>query len=118
MPYRIGSGIPNFPNFRLGRLEGSPCDTLTSISEPSSENALHLYPNPATDAVTIELASPLAQPATLTFYNQLCEKVLENSLPKGQREATVPVAHLPKGLYFLALMENGRVVHMQKVVVQ
>jgi hypothetical protein len=99
----------------------NPCNRYVGLEEPiekaKPDIGFHLFPNPATDAVTIELAAPLSQPATLTFFNQLGEKVLEKQLPHGQREATVPVSHLPKGMYFLSLVENGQVVNTRKVAI-
>ena len=34
MPTGIARGIPNFPNYRLGPLDGSPCDTLGLDNDP------------------------------------------------------------------------------------
>lgn len=43
-------GLPNFANYALGALEGSPCDTLsgggTAIAGPSPEAEVMLHPNP------------------------------------------------------------------------
>ncbi|MBL7779516.1 MAG: hypothetical protein JNK66_14645, partial [Chitinophagales bacterium] len=49
-------GVPNFPNYRLGALPNSPCDTLgTSISQPTTRNPqLTIFPNPATEFVVID----------------------------------------------------------------
>ncbi|MBL7778914.1 MAG: hypothetical protein JNK66_11550, partial [Chitinophagales bacterium] len=50
------AGVPNFPNYRLGALPNSPCDTLgTSISQPTTRNPqLTIFPNPATEFVVID----------------------------------------------------------------
>ncbi|MBK7699704.1 MAG: hypothetical protein IPJ39_13695 [Saprospiraceae bacterium] len=34
MPTGIARGIPNFPHYRLGPLDGSPCDTLGLDNNP------------------------------------------------------------------------------------
>ncbi|MBK7808866.1 MAG: T9SS type A sorting domain-containing protein [Saprospiraceae bacterium] len=34
LPTRIAFGLPNFPNYRLGPLDGSPCDTLGIDNHP------------------------------------------------------------------------------------
>jgi hypothetical protein len=43
-------GLPNNPNYELGALAGSPCDTLTGISPtpalPEEEGALYVYYHP------------------------------------------------------------------------
>lgn len=33
-PHNVGFGLPKFPNYRLGPLDGSPCDTLGINNEP------------------------------------------------------------------------------------
>jgi hypothetical protein len=44
----FSGGVPNFPNYRLGALAGSPCDTLTSINEQAAqEQTIKVFPNPA-----------------------------------------------------------------------
>jgi hypothetical protein len=51
------SAVSNMPNYRLGKIEGSACDTIVSgIGEVSSSVAqLKLYPNPASNHLTISL---------------------------------------------------------------
>ena len=44
--------IPNYPNYRLGSLTGSACDTLTTIYERSSlQTRLTVYPNPSLNGI-------------------------------------------------------------------
>ena len=42
-------GLPNMPNYNLGRLIGSPCDTLQTVSleENKNENLINIFPNPS-----------------------------------------------------------------------
>jgi hypothetical protein len=52
------SNLPYHPNYRLGPLDGSPCDTLginvVAIEQPQQKKQnLTLYPNPSTDKVTM-----------------------------------------------------------------
>ncbi|MFZ4545305.1 MAG: hypothetical protein ACOYOA_14735, partial [Saprospiraceae bacterium] len=48
--------IPNFPNFRLSTLKGSPCDSLHTIAVKEKGSTLRatLFPNPTSDQVTIK----------------------------------------------------------------
>ncbi|MFZ4545243.1 MAG: T9SS type A sorting domain-containing protein [Saprospiraceae bacterium] len=48
--------VPNHPNYRLGALKGSPCDTLHSIAVKEKATSLQasLFPNPTSDQVTIK----------------------------------------------------------------
>ncbi|MBA3283987.1 MAG: hypothetical protein H0U27_02850, partial [Nitrosopumilus sp.] len=49
------NSLPNHPNYFLGNLSGSPCDSLTGITESSSElKPITAYPNPTADKVTFQ----------------------------------------------------------------
>jgi hypothetical protein len=41
--YRAYAGLPNNPNYDLGPLIGSGCDTITAISEAHSNSATNLF---------------------------------------------------------------------------
>ncbi|MBL7778584.1 MAG: T9SS type A sorting domain-containing protein [Chitinophagales bacterium] len=51
-------GVPHFPNYRLGALPGSPCDTLSvgTRDEGREPRAIQVYPNPASEYVVIDYA--------------------------------------------------------------
>ncbi len=48
-------GLPNNPDYELGALQGSGCDTLTALKQDPeiAKNNLFVYPNPAKDFVFI-----------------------------------------------------------------
>lgn len=50
------TGLPNMPNYRLGALQGSECDTLNTaiIEEPKPEIEYSIYPNPAINYLQVE----------------------------------------------------------------
>ncbi|MFZ4545242.1 MAG: T9SS type A sorting domain-containing protein [Saprospiraceae bacterium] len=56
LPTYNAFSIPKYPNYRLGALKGSPCDTLHSIAVREKANSLQatLFPNPTSDQVTIK----------------------------------------------------------------
>ena len=48
--------IPSFPNYDLGVLEGSPCDTIVNIPtglQPPNSHSFRISPNPATTWLNI-----------------------------------------------------------------
>ena len=48
-------GLPNMPNYNLGKLVGSPCDTVTSIQNENlkTKSSVRIFPNPTTEQFTI-----------------------------------------------------------------
>ncbi|HNI44518.1 MAG TPA: T9SS type A sorting domain-containing protein [Chitinophagales bacterium] len=59
------------------------------------------YPNPITNTLTIQQPTP--QTATYTLYNTLGEVVSKGSFDTPTH--TIPVSHLPVGMYYLQV--NG-----------
>lgn len=97
--------IPNMVHYRMGVLIGSGCDTLnTMVKEPSTDlGQVLIFPNPATDAVNIELSTynlycPLQQ---FYLYDVLGRLVKQVALP--YLSAQIKVNDLPTGVYYWKL---------------
>lgn len=107
----FGRGLPNTPNYRLGRALGSPCDSLfTNIEEPIEyENRnIELIPNPATNSFSFT--------NTETGISWRLSSIRGQIVSFGKTtevQTVVDVSELNAGLYFLSI-ENKTV----KVVVQ
>jgi hypothetical protein len=79
---------------------------------------LHIYPNPATDNVTIEVNLPHAGVADLSIVNRLGEKLADLSSRVVERDNVIQLstAGLPSGEYFCKLDFDGA-VHVMRIVV-
>jgi hypothetical protein len=125
LPYYNQSSLLHSPNFRLGALEGSPCDTLGSVSivDPDEDSGagFRLYPNPATAQVTLELDRWLShdrniQVRILSVTGQL---MYEGTLPAFAYIHTIPLAAFTPGLYFTQVLDhNGQILGVEKLVVE
>lgn len=60
---------PVHPNYRLGALAGSPCDTLTNSADagPGLPGGLRLYPNPARDEAVLEVPPEWTRDGALRY---------------------------------------------------
>lgn len=113
------SPIPNFPNYQLGKLDGSPCDSLFSDVEhiESHENKrLSLVPNPASNVVEINYR--LDDKALLTITDMYGNAVLRQMLYPYFTSRIIYTSHLPEGLYQVTLMQEDRIIATEKLVVQ
>jgi hypothetical protein len=105
--------IPNFPNYRLGPIDGSPCDTLgidnlTNINDKLDNNTepVQLYPNPATDYITLVIPRITKQWQFALFDIQGREVLHVNS--RGAFRS-LDVSQLAAGLYLWKLVyEDGK----------
>ncbi|MEZ4978932.1 MAG: T9SS type A sorting domain-containing protein [Chitinophagales bacterium] len=119
---RPGSyGLPNFPNYRLGALTGSACDTLgVGIKELSTPIEILLNPNPAGTYVEIDygfLPWQSKSEAVLQIHNLLGEKVFSMSLPQYSGKQIIDISKLAAGVYFVGVYDRGRRVGMEKLIV-
>jgi Secretion system C-terminal sorting domain len=122
LPIPVTSSASNFPNFRLGSLKGSPCDTLTTPTQEITKiGQLKIYPNPATNLLKIDM--------TLDDYGELekCQLRVVNIVGKAHQThllsnfasiKEISVADLANGLYFVQLVDNkGQILANSKIVV-
>src|SRR4051812_29126241 len=53
--YRSYAGLPNNPQYDLGPVIGSGCDTITSTINVESQLSIGVYPNPFSNEFTVYL---------------------------------------------------------------
>lgn len=78
---------------------------VTAVAEPI-QNALRVYPNPATDAVTVDFTTSKTGSTTLLLTNLLSQRVRmlsERSLAPGSHTRTLNLHGLPAGHYTLTV---------------
>ncbi len=106
LPRRIQRTIPHYPNYALGPLAGSPCDTLmiTAVAPaPSVGSGLRLYPNPAADKITVEME--FAGQKELILFDALGRAL--RTLSTSSISVEVDLRYLPKGIYFIQVYQKG-----------
>lgn len=102
--------MSNFPNFRLGPIDGSPCDTL-GIDNPvavaeipvSDKPSVRVYPNPVSDYFFVHFAEPVYD-AELMLYDAAGKVVFSKSL--SAVVSTVDVRNLPGGMYLYSIRDK------------
>lgn len=111
--------LPNFPNYRLRQLEGSPCDTLDIMSStaevPRAAGAVRVYPNPSEGYFTVEVSDVMQRGAEFILYNGTGQVV------KTQRcigiSTQVYAPELPAGVYFYRLSSSEGLIEEGKIVI-
>ncbi|MBR9919922.1 MAG: T9SS type A sorting domain-containing protein [Bacteroidetes bacterium] len=102
--------LPSFPNYRLGALAGSPCDTL-GLSVDATEEIDHhprmvtISPNPTNGVINIQCSVPLPEDAKWVLYDYQGREVFRAS--KSQIEAEIDLQHLADGIYFWKILAEN-----------
>lgn len=116
----IGS-IPNYPNYNLGT--GFPvCDStiqlvVNSVPVLPPRQEVLVFPNPATDEVTVRLPQPSNGRAEWSLYSTVGQEVASQVLKRGGSEVQVSLSGTPPGLYFWEVRTEGRRTGSGKLVV-
>jgi hypothetical protein len=118
-------GIPYYPNYRLGALAGSLCDTLpkqVGIGEvEGNATALRVYPMPAQTEVTIDYAElPWSRyhNVRLEITDALGRTVYNELLPQYSAYQKVDVSGFAAGSYMVVLRSSEGVVSSERLVKQ
>jgi len=113
----VFSGLPHTPNYDLGALAGSGCDTLggaTAIDEsPPAIERLRIYPNPSSAWLTVE---GLPASSTLSVHDALGRQVWSASSTTSPMR--IPTTAWPNGLYFLHSEYEAGYQEVHRIAVQ
>jgi hypothetical protein len=112
---------PNHPNYRLGPLRGSACDTLISGRQDRySTSTFKVFPNPTSGPLTIELDLPGwdGDDVTIAVYDALGRRVYRHLFARWSYLHQINPGDLPPGVYFIRLELGGVAVQTQRIVVQ
>ncbi|HET8962811.1 MAG TPA: T9SS type A sorting domain-containing protein, partial [Chitinophagales bacterium] len=96
-------GLPNMPNYRLGALQGSECDTIkTAITDQSKpELQFTIYPNPASNYLQIETTSKGNNTIIIRdIKGSICYTCNFNS------NTQIPVVHFADGVYSITIIND------------
>jgi hypothetical protein len=99
---------PNLPNYSLGRLVGSPCDSL--YKEPQHippPQAWALYPNPTQGDLYIDVPDTTLGVVHIQVHNTLGQQVYYDvHKPNAYRQLQLNVSYLAAGVYYLRVQHN------------
>ncbi|MEI6411013.1 MAG: T9SS type A sorting domain-containing protein [Bacteroidota bacterium] len=111
LPALAGFFIPNFPNFRLAALAGSPCDTIrpdTTITtfvkpgEIEQAPSVRSWPNPVTAEIRFERTPFIGNNSnsTLRIYDGAGKTIVVRKLNPQESNWKMDTTKWPAGLYF------------------
>jgi hypothetical protein len=109
--------LPNYPNFRLGVLKGSECDTIREAPPEVATDDLIIYPNPSKGIFAISYK--LLANAKIQVYDVLGREIMPlNTTYTGIYHATIDVSNLASGMYFLKVTNTNSKMKTVKFVKQ
>ena len=79
---------------------------------------VRIFPNPNTGTFTVELPQPASPGTTFRIIDITGRLALETKTGAGSAQQTIQAGNLPNGLYFLQVLEEGKVLAVEKFVKQ
>jgi hypothetical protein len=119
-----GWEVPNFPHFRLGKLQGSTCDTLTNTANPQSDRTeiykiqFNCFPNPVNEILNISFSKNLQQNLWIDIFDLFGHKVISKQIFQNIIEIKINVSNIPSGIYLLKLRDKIGNFKVEKLVKQ
>ena len=102
------TNVPNFPNYNLGPLVGSGCDTITTnVANLTKAATIQIQPNPADNYAEINIEPPGNYEVQL--MNALGQLIKTSAIEKSVLMST---GSLSQGLYFLKVIDKTTGVDM------
>lgn len=117
-PTYILAGMPHFPNYRLGNLPTSPCDTLHQAPQDTVDCGRSglAYPNPASGYLDLVYCLQPGEAASVYIHDVLGRVALRQELAAGERLHRIQLEGWACGSYILSLVKNGRRALVKKFV--
>ena len=89
---------------------------VTAVQTAQGRSKLQVYPNPSSDFVRFEAATPISEPLRFTLTNTLGQTV--RHIRAAQLPITLESAGLPVGTYFFRFETDREIVWSGKIVVE
>jgi len=101
-----------------GCLDTIFCNTVPTLEPPlAKDDWLKVWPNPADEAIQLEMPPDIFSGAAVTVYNLQGQTALRQVVAENQRAVTLQTASLPGGVYFVEVRSGRGAVARKKIVV-
>ena len=92
-------------------------NAITFVSDKQPANHFNLFPNPATDRITVMFDRPLGDLTIMEMTDVNGRRVMQQKMEQGLQQATFNVMGLTPGVYFLTVRNSSGIL-AKKLVVQ
>ncbi len=105
-------GVPYYPNYRLGSLKNSPCDSIQSDSVNGTSVDLKIFPNPASNMLQIDYSQIdwNKGPVYLDILDVLGRKIYNEELPRYSSFANLDITRWVNGAYIISLRHESYIL--------
>ena len=100
-------GLPNIPNYSLGRMDGSACDSLTGLEDHIIEiKNFTIQPNPNNGDFSISYLLPQGHSGWFEVYDILGKQVFKLAIPARSTLQNIQLPPMSSGMYNAVIMSG------------
>jgi hypothetical protein len=115
LPTYNSFSIPNFPNFRLGKIDKAICETPIATKEVQHDVGFKIFPNPVTDILNIQYTNNQSDiNLDIVITNLSGSLVLKSVLDAN--DSKIDISSFQNGFYFLSFFDNNRLIATERFV--
>ncbi|WP_460503805.1 T9SS type A sorting domain-containing protein, partial [Hymenobacter agri] len=112
-----------YPQLSVPRLRPLRSSDTPVVAAGTATRALRIYPNPATNQVSLIYASKTGETAEVYFFDLMTGKTLHRvslspTEAAGEQQAPVSLSDLPAGTYGCRILVGGQPRATQRLVIQ
>ena len=100
-------GVPNHPNYYLGRKIGSVCDSLTSVNEIEHDFKFKIFPNPNNGNFKIMYFLPQNKAGKLEIFDINGRAVYSQNLPQWSTLQFISLPKIANGIYAIKINSDN-----------
>jgi hypothetical protein len=113
--------LPNYPNFRLGALVGSACDTVQGVVRPEigaegGEENWTVFPNPSSGSFQIHITTDKLVNSEILIYNTL--GVIKTEFKNYKSDSAINLSNLMEGTYLIKIIYSNSTVIKQITIIK
>lgn len=91
--------------------------TVVGLDEVNSEVSVRLFPNPANEAVHLEITDQQTTGIAFEMFDMLGRRVASEKIDDLQKRSTISTAALPGGTYRLIIYREGEIVKTAPLII-
>ena len=118
LPRYFSNSLPNHPNYHLGPVDGSVCDSLginVGVQETVVQANTSAYPNPNSGEFVLSYPAQ-ASAGELELYNAAGQVVLREKLPAWSTMHNVQLSNMPAGMYHCRLQWGSKATSVRVIL--
>jgi hypothetical protein len=89
----------------MGPADTLDVEILTSVKTPAYNSSMHIFPNPASEILYIDLPGSMQQILSVEVHNVMGEKLIKLVKP-GSQQISLNISQLPKGNYVVTIFST------------